>query len=123
MWCGLLRTPSNLSTSLQDALGKSTSGNFVVVDVAIENNSSEAKTIHTSSITLLDSQGRESRADPETLRYVDPNQRLVLEQVNPGVVAEGRVIYSVAQGASGFRLSAGDAEAFGQEFGEIELGF
>jgi hypothetical protein len=46
-----------------------------------------------------------------------------LTQVNPGVTQAGRVIFTVAPGASGFQLKLGDAAFFSAEEGFVYLGF
>jgi hypothetical protein len=111
------------ATTLQDPLGQTREGTFIVVDVNFQNNSDRAVTLDTSSMTLLDSEGRESRADPDMFLFIPPEQQLFLETVNPGVTKQGQAIYTVAPGASGFRLQAGDANLFGGQVGYIDLGF
>lgn len=98
-------------------------GNFIIVDLAFTNNGSEPTTLSTQSISLLDSGGSESRPDPDTFGYIEPNRNIFLEQVNPGVSREGEAIFSVAPDASGFTLQLGDAQLFGGESAYVELGF
>jgi Domain of unknown function (DUF4352) len=111
------------ANTLQDPFGQTREGNFIVVDVNFQNNSDRAVTLDTSSMTLLDSEGRESRADPEMFSYIPPEQQLFLENVNPGVSKQGQAIYTVASGASGFMLQVGDTNPFGGEVAFIDLGF
>jgi Domain of unknown function (DUF4352) len=111
------------ATTLQDPFGQIREGNFIVVDVSFQNNSDRAVTLDTNSMTLLDSGGRESTADPDMFLFIPPDQQLFLENVNPGVAKQGQAIYSVAPGASGFRLQVGDTNPFGGEVGYIDLGF
>ena len=111
------------ATTLQDPLGQTREGNFIVVDVNFQNNSDRAVTLDTNSMTLLDSEGRESTADPDMFMFIPPEQQLFLENVNPGVAKQGQAIYTVASGASGFRLQVGDTNPFGGEVGYIDLGF
>jgi hypothetical protein len=111
------------ATTLQDPFGQTREGTFIVVDVNFQNNSDRAVTLDTYSMTLLDSEGRESMPDPDMFLFIPPEQQLFLETVNPGVVKQGQAIYTVALGASGFRLQVGDANPFGGEVGYIDLGF
>ena len=111
------------ATELQSEFDETKQGNFVIVDFAFTNNGNEAVTLDSTSLALVDSEGRKSEADPDTLGYVEPNKDIFLEQVNPGVTKEGEVIYTVAPGASEFELEAGDADMFGGETARIELGF
>ena len=109
------------ATTLQDPFGQSSEGTFIVVDVNFQNNSGRAVTLDTTSMTLLNSKGRESTADPHM--FIPPEQQLFLENVNPGVSKQGQAIYSVAPGASGFRLQAGGTNPFVGDAGYIDLGF
>ena len=111
------------ATTLQDPLGQTREGNFIVVDVNFQNNSDRAVTLDTNSMTLLDSEGRESTADPDMFMFIPPEQQLFLENVNPGVSKQGQAIYTVAPGASGFRIQVGDANPFAGDVGYIDLGF
>lgn len=98
-------------------------GNFVIVDFLFTNNADEATTLSSTSLTLLDGEGREFEPDTDTFGYIDPEQNVFLNQVNPGVTDEGRVIFTVAPGAAGFTLEVGDAAVFSDESARIGLGF
>ena len=91
--------------------------------MTFQNNSDRAKILDTPSISLLDSEGRKSMADGEQFRYIPTDQNLFLENVEPGVAKQGQAIYSVAEGASGFRLYVEETEPVSQDAGYIELGF
>src|SRR5215217_9509707 len=71
-----------------------------------------AVTLDTVSLTLIDSDGRKFEADTDTSEYVPMNKDIFLEQVNPGVMKQGETICTVAPGASGFILKAGDTDIF-----------
>lgn len=98
-------------------------GNFVVVDFTFRNNDNEAVTLDSNSLALLDSEGRKFETDTDTFGYIDPAKDIFLDQVNPGVQQQGEVIFTVADGASGFRLQAGDTNMFSNENGYVDLGF
>ena len=98
-------------------------GNFVVVDFRFTNNGSESKTLHQNALKLLDGDGREFDPDTDTFGYIPNERNIFLEQVNPGVTEEGEVIFSVAPGASDFRLEISDTNLFsttGQAY--VDLG-
>jgi hypothetical protein len=103
--------------------GETKQGNFVIVDFNFTNNGSEAVTLDTASVTLIDSSGNKSEADPDTFGYVPPSKDIFLENVNPGVTRQGQVIFTVASGASGFKLQVGDTNPFSGKNGYVELGF
>lgn len=103
--------------------GDTKQGNFVIVDFDFKNNSNEALTLDSSSLTLVDSSGRESETDTDTFGYVPEGKDVFLEQVNPGLSRQGQVIFSVASDASGFKLQLGDTDPFSGESGSVNLGF
>jgi hypothetical protein len=103
--------------------GETKRGNFVIVDFNFTNNSSEAVTLDSATVALMDSGGNKSEADPDTFGYNPANKDIFLENVNPGVTRQGQVIFTVAPGASGFRLQVGDTNPFTDKNGYVDLGF
>lgn len=103
--------------------GESKQGDFVVMDFTFTNLASDAVTLDTVSLPLFDSEGREYQADTDTFGYIPVQKDIFLNQVNPGVTQEGRIIYSVAPGSKGFTVRAGDLSLFGGEEAKIALGF
>ena len=103
-------------------LGQRKQSNFVVVDLTFINNGKEAVTLDSSSLALLDDQGRTHETDPDASMYVNPNKDLFLNQVNPGVTKEGRAIFDVAPDAKGLILRAGGTEVFSDKNAYINLG-
>ena len=55
--------------------------------------------------------------------YIPANKDTFLENVNPGVTRPGEVIFTVASGASGFKLQVGDTIPFTGKYGYVDLGF
>jgi flagellar motor protein MotB len=98
-------------------------GNFVVVDFRFTNNGSESKTLHQNALKLLDRDGREFDPDTDTFGYIPNERNIFLEQVNPGVTEDGEVIFSVAPGASGFRLEISGTNLFETGKAYVDLGF
>ena len=83
----------------------------------------DSVTLDTVSLPLFDSQGRQYEADTDTFGYIPAQKDIFLNQVNPGVTQEGRIIYSVAPDSEGFTVRAGDLSLFGGEDARIALGF
>jgi len=117
------RTVSELRQDSLGQFGKTKQGNFVVVDLLFTNNGSDPSTLTTQSLTLLDSNDRESRPDTDTFGYIENERNIFLQQVNPGVTREGTVIFTVSPDASDFRLRVGDANMFSREEAYVDLGF
>jgi hypothetical protein len=116
-------TNARKATQLNSAFGDAKQGNFVIVDFLFLNNSNEAVTLDSTSLALLDGEGRKFEADTDSFEYIDSDKNIFLEQVNPGVTRQGQVIYTVAPDASDFTLQAGDTEIFSDENALIDLGF
>ncbi len=110
-------------TELKSSFAGRKQGNFVIVDFNFTNGKDEAATLDSESFRLIDSQGREFEVDTDTYEYVPMGKDIFLEQVNPGVSKEGRVIFTVAPDASGFTLQAGDTDMFVDKNAYIDLGF
>jgi hypothetical protein len=110
-------------TELKAPYSGTKQGNFVIVDFNFTNGTKEAVTLDTASLTLIDSEGRKFEADTDTYEYVPMNKDIFLEQVNPGVMQQGQTIFTVAPGASGFILKAGDTDMFADKNAYIDLGF
>jgi hypothetical protein len=70
--------------------GETKRGNFVIVDFNFTNNSSEAVTLDSATVALMDSGGNKSEADPDTFGYNPANKDIFLENVNPGVTRQDR---------------------------------
>src|SRR5215208_4320380 len=103
--------------------GETKRGNFVIVEFTFTNNSSEAVTLDSASLSLIDSSGNESKVDPDYSSYVPANKEIFLENVNPDVRRPGEVVFTVASGASGFKLQVGDTNPFSGKNGYVDLGF
>ena len=103
--------------------GEMKRGNIVIVDFTFMNNSSEAVTLDSASLSLIDSSGNKSEVNPEYSSYVPANKDIFLENVNPDVTRPGEVIFTVASGASGFKLQVADTNAFSGKNGNVDLGF
>ena len=103
--------------------GEMKRGNIVIVDFTFTNNSSEAVTLDSASLSLIDSSGNKSEVDPEYSSYVLAKKDIFLENVNPDVARPGEVIFTVASGASGFKLQVGDTIPFTDKNGYVDLGF
>ena len=112
-------TSATEATEIKSLEGKRT-GNFVIVDLTFTNNSNEAMTADSNSLAVLDGKGRTFETDIDA--SVPMRLDLFLEQVNPGLTREGRVVFEVAPDAEQLILRAGDTNPFGGENAYINLG-
>ena len=116
-------TVNNVTQATElSSLGQKKQGNFIIVDLTFINNGKEPVTLDSSSLAILDDQGRTHETDTDASMYVNPNKDLFLNQVNPGVTKEGRAIFDVAPDAKGLILRAGDTEMFSDKNAYINLG-
>lgn len=75
------------------AVGQDANGQFLVIELSIENVGSETVDILTSYFTVVDGQEREYEADSEAMAYVDSS--ISFEQVTPGTSLEGTIVFDV----------------------------
>jgi hypothetical protein len=113
---------AKMVTELTSSYEKPLRGNFVVVNFTFTNEGKEAATLDTTSMTLIDSEGRKSEADPDKFGYIPNDRDIFLENVNPGVTDQGQAIFTVAPGATGFELELGDADLLSDDHGTVPLG-
>ena len=97
-------------------------GDFVIVNFNLTNNSDEQVTLNPSSLGLIGGQGRRFEVLPDMSRYVPPDRDPFSQSVDPGATLEGRAVFSVEPGVSGFRLQVGDGRLLSQENGYVDLG-
>jgi hypothetical protein len=116
-------TDAFVTELLRSGFGTQKRGRFVVVDFTFTNNRDEEVTLDPQlHMTLKDSRGREFGPDPDAFEFVPTNQNIFLEPVNPGVSTNGRVIYQVAPGATGFTLTLDDVEFTEDKSAVFDLG-
>lgn len=113
---------AKMVTELTSSYEKPIHGNFVVVNFTFTNEGKEATTLDTASMTLIDSEGRKSEADPDKFGYIPDDRNIFLENVNPGVTDEGQAIFTVAPDSTGFKLELGDAGLLSDDHGTVPLG-
>jgi hypothetical protein len=98
-------------------------GDFVVVDLTFSNNSNQDITLATPMLTLVDSEGREFEADIESnFFHVYEEENMFVNHVVPGATKDGKIIFSVDPGASGFKLQVGEGRFASDETRLIDLG-
>ncbi len=79
--------------------GAKADGEFLVLDVEIENIGKSANILSDSFIKLVDDQGREFTADTAASIYLEQGAALSFyDTVNPGIVKKGKVIFDVPVG-------------------------
>lgn len=119
-------TSAQPTTQITDQFGVQPpkQGNFVIVDFNFTNNGNEAKTLSSNTLALYDSSNRKFSPDTDTFGYIPNDKNIFLNQVNPGVTKNGEVIFSVAPGASGFKLELSDTNLFSRApKAYVDLGF
>jgi hypothetical protein len=52
--------------------------------------------LDSASMTLIDSEGRKSEANPDKSGYIPDDRNIFLENANPGITDRGQAIFTVA---------------------------
>lgn len=110
---------AQMTTQLKSAFGDK-KGNWMVVTVAVKNESKEAVTIDSSFFKLLEADGTEYETDSDNLMYLDSDQNFFLEKINPKLQSEGKVLFAVPAGLKDLKLQV-QTGVFGTETGVISL--
>ena len=101
-------------------------GDFVTLAFEVENVSEEPVTLAEEEITLIDSEGREYRAEPDINDAFVEHEKNVLfgeaSHLKPGQKKEGIVNFQVLPDASGFRAHLGDTDPNTSEGKYVDLG-
>ena len=83
-------------------------GVYLIIDVEVENTGSSAKYLTDSYLKLVDDKNREFSPDSSAAFYLDSNQALLFELVNPGIVKKGKIVFDVPENLDvvNFRISS-----------------
>jgi len=97
-------TKSSTATEIGEDLGgtffgEKADGIFIILDVEVENTGKSANYLMDSYLKLVDDQGREFSPDSIAAIYIKPTgSALMFEQVNPGIVKKGKIVFDVPAG-------------------------
>jgi hypothetical protein len=102
-------------------------GDFVTLTFEVENVSEEPVTLAEEELTLVDSEGRVYRAEPDINDAFVEHEKNVLfgeaSLLEPGQKKEGKANFQVLPEASGFRAHLGDTDPTTSEGEYVDLGF
>ncbi|MCK4650510.1 DUF4352 domain-containing protein [Candidatus Pacearchaeota archaeon] len=73
------------------------SGIYLILEVEVENIGKSAKYLTDSYLKLIDDKNREFSPDSSVAFYLDSNQALLFEQVNPGIIKKGKIVFDVPE--------------------------
>jgi hypothetical protein len=74
-------------------------GDYRVLTLTIKNTSKEQFTTDSSNFKLIGSDGAEYSTDSDTIMYMDSDDSLFLEAINPGISKTGKLIFAVPAAA------------------------
>ncbi|MEW9501754.1 DUF4352 domain-containing protein [Jeotgalibacillus marinus] len=120
---GVVFTINEVTTSsnIGGDFGQDAKGEFLIIDVTVENDKDEAITVD-SSFFKLQVDGVEYDADGTAAIYANENAQFFLESVNPGLSLTGKVPFDAPEGLD---ISSAQIQVqtgfFGTETGLINL--
>lgn len=85
-----------------DYVGQKADGIFVILDVEVENTADSAQYFMDSNLKLIDNQGREF--SPSTASIYLGDSALIFQQINPGIIKKGKIVYDVPTSDNDFTL-------------------
>jgi Domain of unknown function (DUF4352) len=99
-----------------------TEGKFVIVDVTVKNNDSEARIIDSDMFRLLGNDGTEYSSNSEADLYINDDAGFFLTEVNPKMSKTGKIAFEVPSDESEFVLQVSSGFGWsGGEYNTIEL--
>ncbi|CAM2807922.1 DUF4352 domain-containing protein [Paenibacillus sediminis] len=93
-------------------LQKKTDNQFIVLNVSIKNNDSDARTLDSSMFRLKDSKGTEYDPLPDGDMYVNNGDTLFLAQINPHITKKSNIVFEVPKDDSAYVLEADSGVGF-----------
>ncbi|MFI1645941.1 DUF4352 domain-containing protein [Streptomyces avidinii] len=90
------------------AYGQDAQGQFLLVHVTVKNIGDRAQTFDGADQKLVDRNGSKYSADTAAALYLDGSESF-LQQINPGVVVDGIVVFDVPKGADPVRIELHDS--------------
>lgn len=112
-------TGTSTATNIGGEYGKSSSGEFFILDVVVKNEGKEAITTD-SSFFKLKSGDITYEADSEAGIWANEENNFFLQDVNPGIENKGKVVFDIPAGTSNLVLQV-QTGFWGTETGEITL--
>lgn len=91
------------------AFGTKAQGQFCFVSLKIKNIGDEAQTMFADNQYLFDQKGRKSSADVDAAMYMGDRAQTLWEEINPGNVLKGVVVFDVPKNAEPTSLELHDS--------------
>lgn len=108
------------TTVLRNALFGNKEGHWTVVKVTIANNTKEAAIFDDSLFTLVEADGSRYETDSDSLLYLNDDEELFLEKINPKQERSGTLLFATPEGIQPDRLIA-ETKLFGGNRATIRL--
>jgi hypothetical protein len=89
--CGVNKVGSNL-------LGQQAQGEFCLIDIKVKNIGKEAQLFTDSAQKAFDGKKVEYSPDSSAAIYANGESQLLLEEINPGNSAKGKLVFDVPEG-------------------------
>lgn len=109
------------ATNVGGEWGVNSNGEFLILDVVVENKGNEPITVDSSFFTLLGN-GKSYEADTSAGVYANKDNHFFYDKVNPDIALQGKVVFDVPAELHGQELKLKvQTGFFGTETGEIDL--
>lgn len=101
-------------------VGDKADGEFIVLEVEVENIDDTAHYLSSSDLKLIDEQGREFSPDTTAAIYLDGDDHLSFDKINPGLVKEGKVVFDIPKGLENLQVQISKGTFSGYEYVDLE---
>lgn len=89
--------------------GEKAQGQFWLIDITVENIGDESQVFFDSEQKVKDEKGRQHSADTAAALYLEDNQNVWLEEINPGNTVKGSLIYDLPAGSTPAEIELHDS--------------
>lgn len=110
----LVHTPEVKSSVGNQYLRQEANGEYWAVPVSVINNDKEARMVTMAMFKLVSKDGATYDPDSTAVMYMDSQNKLLLDNINPGVQVDGYIVFDMPKGQkmSNYSMEVSDAFSF-----------
>ncbi|MEW4370744.1 DUF4352 domain-containing protein [Paenibacillus kandeliae] len=110
----LVHTPEIKSSVGNQYLKQEANGEYWIIPVSVRNDDNEARMITMAMFKLVSKDGTSYDPDSTAIMYMDSKNKLLLDKINPGIQADGYIVFDMPKGqkASNYAIEVNDTFSF-----------
>ncbi|ANF97878.1 DUF4352 domain-containing protein [Paenibacillus bovis] len=110
----MVHTPEVKSSVGNQYLRQEANGEYWAVPISVINNDKEARMVTMAMFKLVSKDGRSYDSDATAVMYMDSQNKLLLDNINPGVQVDGYIVFDMPTGQkmSNYSMEVSDPFSF-----------